>query len=142
MNKQFKSALSLFLAFILVFSLASCGEEKETGDLWQDALYTEDTALGEGDQSFTLIVEAADKSVTFSIASDSKTVGEALLALELIDGEESQYGLYVKVVNGITADYDVDGTYWAFYVNDTYAVTGVDSTDVVHGALYKLVRTK
>ena len=48
----------------------------------------------------------------------------ALLALDLIAGEDSQYGLYVKTVNGITADYDTDGSYWAFYIDGEYAQTG------------------
>ena len=65
-------------------------------------------------------------------------MGEALLEQKLIAGEESAYGLYVKTVCGITADYDVDGTYWAFYIDDTYATSGVDTTDVVEGSTYTL----
>ena len=64
------------------------------------------------------------------------TVGAALLSLGLIAGEDSEYGLYVKTVNGETADYDVDGTYWAFYVNGEYAMTGVDATTLEAGAIY------
>ena len=56
--------------------------------------------------------------------------------LNLIAGDESEYGLYVKQVNGITADYDVDQTYWAFYINGEMAMTGVDTTDVEAGATY------
>ena len=63
-------------------------------------------------------------------------MGEALLELELIEGDESEYGLYVKTVNGITADYDEDGTYWAFYIGGEYAQTGVDSTPVTEGEEY------
>ena len=66
----------------------------------------------------------------FEIHTDKQTVGQALLDCQLIEGEEGQYGLYVKTVNGITADYDVDATYWAFYVNGEYAMTGVDITDI------------
>ena len=54
----------------------------------------------------------------------------------MIDGDESEYGLYVKTVNGITADYDTDGVYWAFYINDEYAPTGVDSTTITEGERY------
>ena len=43
---------------------------------------------------------------------------------------------YVKTVNGITADYDADGVYWAFYVNGEYAVSGVDSTPIAEGESY------
>ena len=65
-----------------------------------------------------------------------KTVGAALQALNIISGEESDYGLYIKEVIGITADYDTDGTYWAFYIDGQYAATGVDMTDAQNGAVY------
>ena len=35
-----------------------------------------------------------------------------LLSLDLIAGDEGEYGLYVKTVNGITADYETDGMYF------------------------------
>ena len=83
--------------------------------------------------------EAEDKDgvkTVFEILTDEKTVGEALVKLELIDGEESTYGLYVKTVNGITLDYDTDGMYWALYVDGEYAMSGVDSITPVQGATY------
>ena len=58
--------------------------------------------------------------------------------LELIAGEEGEFGLYVKTVNGITADYDVDQTYWAFYVDGEYAMSGVDVTTIEEGKTYAL----
>ena len=58
------------------------------------------------------------------------------MELGLISGEESQYGLYVKTVNGITLDYDKDGKYWAFYIGGEYAVTGVDTTEITAGSTY------
>ena len=54
----------------------------------------------------------------------------------LIAGDESDYGLYVKEVNGITADYDKDGAYWAFYVDGQYAQSGVDTTNIEEGKTY------
>ena len=42
----------------------------------------------------------------------------------------------MKTVNGVTADYDKDGTYWAFYINGEYAMSGVDTTAVEEGATY------
>ena len=82
--------------------------------------------------------KAADGNETnFVVSTDKETVGDALLELNLIEGEEGDYGLYVKTVNGITADYDTDGTYWAFYVNGEYASTGVDSTPVNEGDTYE-----
>lgn len=95
--------------------------------------------LGEGSKEFALTVADKDGNETqFTIHTDKETVGEALQELNLIDGDEGEYGLYVKTVNGITADYDADGVYWAFYVNDEYAASGVDVTEIVEGDSYAL----
>lgn len=71
-----------------------------------------------------------------SIHTDKTLVGEALQELELIAGDEGDFGLYVKTVDGITADYDKDGVYWAFYENGEYAMQGVDQTEITEGAAY------
>lgn len=95
------------------------------------------TVLGEGATAFTFTVTDGDGNETaYEIHTDKQTVGEALQELGLIDGEESEYGLYVKTVNGITVDYDTDGKYWAFYVDGAYAQAGVDATEITPGSSY------
>ena len=88
--------------------------------------------------SFTFEVYLKDGSLksTHKITTDKSTVGEALVSEGLIEGDEGPYGLYVKQVDGVVADYDVDGTYWAFYVNGQYAVSGVDKTKPEQDATY------
>ena len=110
------------------------GEEdaEQTGDAASDV-----TELGEGAVSFQFSVVDKDGNETkFVIHTDKDTVGAALFGLGLIEGKEDVYGLYVKKVNGITADYDVDKTYWAFYVNGEYAMSGVDKTNITKGESY------
>ena len=77
-----------------------------------------------------------NRETAFQIHTDKETVGDALLELGLIAGEEGAYGLYVKTVNGLTVDYDTDGKYWAFYTNGEYAVSGVDTTTIEAGITY------
>ena len=102
-----------------------------------DATASDVTVLGEGKTAFDFSVTDKDGNETkFVIHTDADTVGAALLGLGLIEGDEGAYGLYVKKVNGITADYDVDKTYWAFYANGEYAMSGVDKTAVVAGESY------
>ena len=84
----------------------------------------------------TTQIDADGNETPFEITTEKATVGEALLDEGLIEGTDSAYGLYVTKVNGIEANYDVDGTYWAFYINGEYAMTGVDSTNVEDGATY------
>ena len=93
--------------------------------------------LGEGSTVFPFTVVDKDGNETkFEIHTDKTVVGEALMELGLVEGEDGDYGLFVKKVNGITADYDKDGVYWAFYVNDEYAQTGVDVTEIKEGDSY------
>lgn len=99
--------------------------------------------LGEGAKTFQFDVTfASGETKSFRIHTDAETVGEALVALELIAGEDSSYGLYVKTVCEETLDYDADGSYWAFYVNGEFASTGVDSTPITEGETYAFVATK
>jgi len=87
------------------------------------------------------IVSAEDKTVTFTIHTDGTTLRQALEENSLIAGDESDYGLYVKTVDGMTADYDADGLYWAFYKSGEYLMTGVDTTEIADGEQYELVCT-
>ena len=91
---------------------------------------------GTKDNVAFVVVDKDGNETSFEIHTDKTTVGEALLEVDLIAGETSEYGLYVKTVNGITADYDVDQTYWVFYVNGEYATAGVDLTSIEEGATY------
>ena len=110
--------------------------------VWENATYLKDKEFGKGSITVQVEVKVEEQSVTFTINTDKTMLGDALLEHGLIAGEESQYGLYVKVVNGITADYDVNQSYWGFYKNGEYMMTGVDSTTIANGEHYELVYTK
>ncbi|MBE5935533.1 MAG: DUF4430 domain-containing protein [Lachnospiraceae bacterium] len=93
--------------------------------------------IGEGDNKFSLTIEDVDGEKTFyQVSTNKDNVGEALLELDLIAGEEGPYGLYIKSVNGKKLDYDKDKKYWAFYINDKYANTGVEQTKITEGDSY------
>ena len=143
--KSNKKMASWILCMMLIMAMAStavgCNAKDNGGNQpqaeAQATVETENTVLGEGQTKFAFVVVDTDGNETnFEIHTNKATVGEALLELELIAGETSEYGLYVKTVNGITADYDVDQTYWAFYVNDEYAMSGADTTAIEEGATY------
>lgn len=117
----------------------AAGTDQETTAAEETTASVESTVLGEGKTRFILSVVEQDGTETqFEIHTDKQTVGEALLDCDLVEGDQGEYGLYIKKVNGIEADYDKDGTYWAFYINGEYATTGVDSTDITDGATYSL----
>ena len=147
---QGKKVSSFILCMVLIVAMAlstvGCNGSKDSGAASGDAgaqagaeVQREGGELGEGSKEFALTVTDKDGNETqFGIHTDKETVGEALQELNLIDGEEGEYGLFVKAVNGITADYDADGVYWAFYVNGEYAASGVDVTQITEGDSYAL----
>lgn len=134
--------LCMMLVVAMAFTTVGCNTKKQNSNQQPvtEAPVSEETStniLGEGQTTFLFTVVDKDGNETnFEIHTDKTIVGEALLDVDLIAGDESEFGLYVKTVNGITADYDVDKTYWAFYVNDEYAMSGVDTTTIEEGSSY------
>ena len=138
--------LALLLALVMVLALAACGnKEQDNGGAGDDANVVTDgvvadgATVGEGKTAFTVeVVQLDGTAIKFTVNTDKATVGEALLDLGIVAGDTTEYGLYIKTVNGVTLDYDADGAYWAFYINGEYASTGVDATNIEAGATYTL----
>lgn len=139
--KRNNKTLSLLLCIVLTVAMAlftiGCNDNNKETTPNAEQPKVEATVMGEGATVFDFTVTDKDGNVTaFEIHTDKTIVGEALLELGLIAGDVGDYGLYVKKVNGITADYDVDQTYWAFYINGEYAMSGVDMTTITAGDTY------
>lgn len=141
MKNKFRK-LSLVLVLALSLSAAICGCQKEEEIPLTPTVEGENetvTMLGEGETKFALnVVDLDGNEENFEIYTDEETVGAALKEVELIEGEEGDFGIYVKTVNGITADYDEDKTYWAFYIDGEYATSGVDETVIDETSVYEL----
>ena len=138
----FRKPLSFIVCIVLITAMAltaiGCNDNK-TPTAYGTITVKDGDTIGEGAIEFPLeIVDGEGNSVNVTVKTDKTTVGEALLDVKLIGGDNGDYGLYVKEVNGVVADYDVDKTYWSFYVDGEYAMSGVDTTDIVDGAKYSL----
>ncbi len=154
--------LSLILLLVLIAALAltavGCDDKKDDAAVTTAATTTAETTAdgssayttaatttdpsvrGEGDTEFIFKVKTrSGEEKTFTVRTDKTIVGDALQEVGLIEGDDSQYGLYVKVVDGERLDYDIDGKYWAFYVDGAYAPKGVDSTEIEAGKVYSFV---
>lgn len=143
MKKTINRAFIAVISLVLILCFVSCGAKQiDAEGLWADATYLKDTELGKGAKTLVCEVAVEDKKVTFTVHTDKDTVGAALIEHGIVAGEEGQYGLYIKQVNGITADYDVDQSYWAFYINGEYAMTGADMTEIKEDAVYRFEYAK
>ncbi len=130
-----KRILTMLLIMTMAVSAIACGKKEEAST--ETTVYEDGDVIGEGSKSFEFtVVNMAGEEATFEVKTDEDTVGAALLENNVIAGEDGDYGLYVKTVNGETVDYDKDGKYWAFYINGEYGMTGVDATDIAEGDSY------
>lgn len=95
-----------------------------------------------GSKTFTVEVVHKDaSSKTFTYKTDEEFLGAVLMEKGLVVGEPGQFGLYIKSVDGETADFNVDKAYWALYEGEEYATQGADTTPIEDGDRFKLVYT-
>ena len=131
-NTFFSRALAVLLAFICVLSLSALVSCSNDGD-------------GEKGTPITITLEVVypdGSSKEHTVKTDSsKNLRQALEGAGLISGDEGAYGMYVKVVDGITADYDVDQSYWSL-TKDGELCSGVDSTKIADGDHFEFTYTK
>ncbi len=136
---NFRKSLSCILCIVLITAMALCTIGCNDDKTYDTITVSDGAVLGEGAVEFPLeIVDGEGKATNVTVKTDKTTVGEALLDLKLIAGDDGDFGLYIKEVNGIGADYDKDGSYWAFYIDGEYAMSGVDTTNIAEGAKYSL----
>lgn len=95
----------------------------------------------QGAKTITVTVIHSDGTEkTFSYTTAQTNLGAFLESEGLIASEGADDGMF-HTVDGEKADWNVNQSYWSFYLGEEYAVTGIYATDIVDGAAYKLVYT-
>ena len=94
-----------------------------------------------GAKSYTLtVVDAEGKETVHELSTDEEMLGAALLSAGLIEGSESEYGLFVTKVDGIEAD-SANEEWWCLTKGGETVMTGVDSTPVADGDKFEFTLT-
>ena len=141
-TSRLKTALCLSALIVSLLFTAGCAQKVAAEGLWENATYTSDKAFGEGETTIEVEVKAGDQSITFTVNTDKENLADALLEHKLVEGDDSQYGLYIKKVNGILADYDVDQSYWSLCKDGEMLMTGASDTKIADGEHYEFVYAK
>ena len=97
-------------------------------------------ATSAADKTITATVVANGEEEAFTIHTDEEYLRGALESIDLIAGEESEYGLFVTSVSGITAD-DANQEWWCFTKGGESLNTGVDSTPIADGDAFEITLT-
>ena len=100
-------------------------------------------APAEGSKTITLeVIHHNGSSASFSIPTNAENLRAALEQVDgLIAGEESPYGLMVNTVDGETADYGKDQSWWCLTKGGEWLDTGVDDTLIADGEHYEFTYT-
>lgn len=149
-NFIFSRVLAALLALICMLSMTlafvSCSNDGSGSESSTPVSTPNQEIESPEDAKITITLEVIgpdNSSKEFVISTSKKNnLRQALEAEGLISGDESAYGLYVKVVNGITADYDVDSSWWSLSKGGEILMTGVDSTPIADGDHFELTYSK
>ena len=132
-----KKLFAILLALAMMLSLVACVSTKPAETIPDKP--GETTAA---QMKFTVTVVHADGSEkTFSYETGDTKLGDYLEKEGLIASEGADDGMF-HTVDGEKADWNENQSYWAFYLGEEYAMTGIYDTDITDGAVYKLVYTK
>ena len=87
------------------------------------------------------VIHGDGSEKVFTYDTNEDYLCAVLVAEGLIQGDDSAYGLMIHTVDGETVDWNVNQSYWALYIGEDYALTGVDTTPIGNGDTFKLVYT-
>lgn len=157
-----KKLISVLAIFALVFAFAACSKKAETpittaavnGEANADAnaateapsegstdlIEAKGAIIGSYDPGeiafYVNVINKAGEDKIFTVYSEQTSLGSALLAKGLIDGDKDANGFALKTVNGETYNYETDGYAWITYVDGKKADTSIDSIELKNGATY------
>lgn len=97
-----------------------------------------------GSKSITIeVVNKARETTSYEVKTDAEYLRQAMEEAEglTFSGTEGEFGMVVDTVNGETANFNTDGAYWAFYVNEEYCNYGIDTQPVMDGDTFTITYT-
>ncbi|MBQ1767808.1 MAG: DUF4430 domain-containing protein [Oscillospiraceae bacterium] len=91
-----------------------------------------------GSKTVTVQIKYDDVDKEVVLHTDAEFLSGALLEKKLIEGTDTEYGLFITTVDGRAAD-DAAHEFWGIYKNGEMTPTGADSTAISDGEHYELI---
>lgn len=98
-----------------------------------------------GEKTVTVnVVNSEGKTEEYVVKTDALYLRQVMDEAKGLtyDGVEDSSGFMVLTVNGETADWSVDQSYWGFYINGEYCNYGIDNQPVADGDVFTIEYTK
>ena len=95
----------------------------------------------EGAKTVSIVIihkDGTQKDLEFT--TQAENLAQLLQEENLVTGYASEeYGFTIESVDGVVADWAVDGAYWALYEGEEYATTSAAGIMLTEGGVYKLI---
>ena len=92
------------------------------------------------ESNINIVINDYEKNVLFDeeIKTEKTKLIDVLEELDIdLEYEDGQYGAYITSIKGLEQKEDDNGVYyWSYYVDDTYATTGVSACNIEDGKKY------
>lgn len=98
----------------------------------------------EGSKEITIeVIDDKEKTTTYQVKTDAEYLEQAMKETEGLEfsGETGEYGFTLYEINGVEADFNVDGAYWNLIVNGEYGNYGISQQPVEDGDIFQLIYT-
>ena len=82
------------------------------------------------------VIHKDGSTAEFTYETDLEYLGDLLTQEQLISGTPGPYGLFVDTVDGESADYDTDQSWWKLSCDGEDAQTGADAVVLQDGSVY------
>ena len=131
MNAKTKKVVGIVIALVVIAAVVIAG-------------FALQPKTQKGSKTVTIeVVNSAGQSTTYTVHTDAEYLQQVMDEADGLtySGTDGEYGMMVDTVNGETADYSVDSSYWAFYINGDYCNYGISEQPVADGDAFQIAYT-
>ena len=136
MTQKMKKILTLVLCLCLCLAVFAGCEAQPIESASADS--SASSGVEEKAQITVKIVYADGESKTLSIKTDKQFLADALVDEGIIEYDES--GFYTTV-DGVTADFNVDGGWWCLTKDGTMTTDGLNTQPIADGDVFEITYT-
>ena len=112
-----------------------------TGAMMELWMGSRKTPIGGGKTVTVTVVHGDASENVFIYETEDTHLGQMIVSEGLAQGKEGPYGLEIHTVDGETASWEENRSYWALFEGEEYAATGADGIVLTDGGEYSLVYT-
>ncbi len=135
MKKINKTVAVIISVILCALVLTSCGAKQSAPSSTQAKTEAKAKTIT------VVVIDKEGKAEDFTFETEKDNLADALLERDFISGDNGEYGIYIKTVNGIRADYDLDNAYWSISKGGEALTTGANDVIIADGEQYEFTYT-